>query len=63
MHDKFSPKGLQLQDLCRGPLDIHCIKYISYNLMVSDKIFLCFPIISLWESLIHRVWPVWIPGA
>ena len=22
LHDKFTPKGLDWQDLCRGPLDI-----------------------------------------
>ena len=30
--------------------------------MVLEDIFYVFPIISLWELLIHRVWPVRIPG-
>ena len=37
-------------------------KYISYNLVVLEDIFYVFPIISLWELLIHMVWPVRIPG-
>ena len=35
LHDKFSHKGLDWQDLCREPLDI--LNNISYNLMVSEE--------------------------
>ena len=41
VHDKISPKGLDWHDLCRGPESRHT-KYICYNLMVSEKAFLCF---------------------
>ena len=39
MHDKFFLNMLDWQNLCRGPLDI---RSICYNLMVVEKIFLCF---------------------
>ena len=31
--------------------------------MVKEKIFLVFPIISLWELLMPQAGPVWAPGA
>ena len=35
LHDNFSHKGLDWQDLCREPLDI--LNNISCNLMVSEE--------------------------
>ena len=39
VHVKFSAKGLDWQVLCRGTT--RHTKYISYNLVVSEKIVLC----------------------
>ena len=32
------------------------------GLVVSEKIFSCFPIISLWQILTSQAWPIWTPN-
>ena len=59
VHDKFTPMGLDWQVLCRGPLDILNIQAITS--WFQRRYFYVFPTVRLWELLIHRVWPVWIP--
>ena len=68
--DKFAPKRLDWQDLCRVPLDIAIhTKYISCGPHGFREDFFMggggggVSITSLWESLIHMAWPVWTPGA
>ena len=55
VHDKSSPRGL----IGRIYLGNHLLFIKPHGFR---DIFYVFPIICLWELLINRVWPVWIPG-
>ena len=64
-HGQFGPQGLDLQDSCKGPLNIPTYYYISSGSHVfrEEDFFYVLFIISLWELMTTRAWPVGAPGA
>ena len=56
--------GSRLAGIIKG-LTQHCFaqNIRARGIMVSEKIFTFFPIISLWRPMTPGAWPTWTPGA